>query len=160
MYKTFLFNDTPNIYNRGLYTHYRSLDILIHPKQFLAVVQVRLFQGIGNLLQWNFRIYSIVVEDTHWMIPPEINNFLIYLIRLHASNEWILNHDIFLNMKKVIVYIDIKTYLDISKIHSSFIHTKIRMISHYPEFYSYFIFVFLDAWHNSNKWLSFMSIPK
>ena len=74
MYKIFLSYDKPNIYIRGLYTHYTSLDILIHPKLFLVVVQVRLFQGIGNLPQWNFRIYSIVVEDTHWMIPPEMKH--------------------------------------------------------------------------------------
>ena len=51
MYKIFLSDDRPNIYIRGLYTHYTSLDILIHPKLFLVVVQVRLFQGIGNLPQ-------------------------------------------------------------------------------------------------------------
>ena len=74
MYKIFLSYDTPNIYIRGLYTHYTSVDILIHPKLFLVVVQVRLFQGIGNLPQWNFHIDSIVVEDTHWMIPPEMKH--------------------------------------------------------------------------------------
>ena len=75
MYKIFLSYDKPNIYIRGLYTHYTSLDILIHPKLFLVVVQVRLFQGIGNLPQWNFRIYSIVAEDTHGMIPPEMKQW-------------------------------------------------------------------------------------
>lgn len=83
MNKIFLFYDKHNIYIQGPYTHYTSLGILIHPKLFLLVVQVRLFQSIGNLPRWNFRIFlNICVEHS---VPQ--NQLFVNTVGL-ASSKW------------------------------------------------------------------------